>query len=131
MKLINGLACTCLLLLTNCVNGIGYHHRYHLEVRNIGTEQVLECGVSSAKGFFYYPGILSPKKGKTILGPFKFPYADRWTVTWKTADGTTMTKDLDLTKAFPKRFEGRLVLAIDAKNELGYFTEPFDGERAR
>jgi len=103
-------------------------YNYHLEVRNIGTERVSECEVTSEKGFKQRLGLLVPKAGDTTLGPFKYPYADRWTITWQTTKGEKLEKTLDLTDKFPKRFEGRLVFTIDATNNLSFVTESFDGK---
>jgi hypothetical protein len=56
-----------------------------------------------------HPGRLVSKAAKTFAGPFKLPYADKWTVVWRTAKG--------------EKFEGRLVFTIDANNNLSYITE--------
>lgn len=127
MKTILSLPCVILVLLTGCTSLMGGYN-YNLEVRNIGTERVNDCEVSSASGFSHEPGVLIPTAGKTIAGPFKFSYADKWTVSWKTSDGKKITKILDLTKAFPNSFKGRLVFTIDKDNNLAYFTEKFYGQ---
>ena len=83
---------------------------------------------ASSKGIAHAPGRLIPGARKTIAGPFKLPYADKWTVAWKTAKGEQFEKGLDLTGKLPKHFEGRLVFVIDADNNLGYVEESFDGK---
>lgn len=119
------LYCVLLVLVTSCATVLASRYDYNLEVRNIGTERISECEVTSEKGFKQRLGLLVPKAGDTTLGPFKYPYADRWTITWKTAKGEKLTKTLDLTKAFPKPFKGRLVLTIDSDNNLAHFTEKY------
>jgi hypothetical protein len=102
-------------------------YNYNLAVKNVGTKDVWCSLVSSSKGMAHEPGVLVPGAGKTFAGPFRVPYRDHWTVAWKTANGTEVTRDLDLTKAIPSPFEGRLVFTIDDSQRLGYFTEPFQG----
>ena len=116
-----------LALLTSCSTLMGGYN-YNLEVRNIGIQRISDCEVKSQSGFFDQPGVLIPKTGSTIIGPFKYPCADKWTVAWKTSAGEKITKSLDLTKALPKLFKGRLVLTIDKDNSLAYFTEKFYGQ---
>ena len=123
MTLLKILACACLLLFANCVSVIGQEYRYHVEVRNVGKQRVTECEITSSTGFRYRAGTLIPNAGKTILGPFKFPYSDHWTLTWRAASGETLKRDLDLTKALSKSFEGRLVFTIDADSKAAYFSE--------
>ena len=116
-------------LFTGCATGFLVPYDYNLEVRNIGTQRITNCKVTSASGFNQSIGSLIPKAGDTTGGPFKHPYADKWTVTWKRAQGNDITKTLDLTDEFQKRFSGRLVLTIDSENRLAYFTEPFGGQK--
>ena len=127
MKKILSLSVVFLILLVGCSSLMGGYH-YNLEVRNIGAEQISDCLIISAKGFWDEPGVLIPKAGSSIIGPFKFPYADKWTATWKTITGEKITKTLDLSKDFPKSFKGRLVFTIDKDNNLAYFTEKFYGK---
>ena len=128
MKTYYCVACVFAMLLTSCAALMPGRYDYNLEVRNIGTERVSDCEVTSEKGLWHQPGVLIPAAGGTVAGPFKYPYADRWTVTWKTAKGEKLTKKLDLTKAFPKPFKGRLVLTIDKDNNLAHFTEKYYGQ---
>jgi hypothetical protein len=102
-------------------------YNYDLAVKNVGTSEVRCSLVASSKGMAHEPGRLVPGKGATIAGPFRLPYRDHWTVAWKTSNGTEVRRDLDLSTAFPKPFEGRLVFTIDDNDRLGYFTEPFQG----
>lgn len=46
-------------------------------------------------------------------------------MSWKTAKGDKFEKTLDLTKAFPKPFQGQLVFLIDGNNDLSYKTQGF------
>jgi hypothetical protein len=80
------------------------------------------------QGFKQKVGTLVPKASDTTMGPFKFSYADKWTVTWQTPNGEKVTKTLDLTKAFPKSFQGELVFTIDKDNNLAYFTRKYYGQ---
>jgi hypothetical protein len=116
------------LILISCMTAMGSRYNYNLEVRNIGTESMSDGKVTSEKGFEQTIGMLVAKAGDTTAGPFKNSYADKWTVTWKTAEGKKISRTLDLTKAFNKPFEGRLVLTIDKDNNLAYFTEKFPGK---
>src|SRR5262245_3419426 len=102
-------------------------YNYNLAVKNTGTHQVWCSLVASSQGMAHEPGILAPGKGKTFAGPFRVPYRDSWTVEWKTADGAVIRRDIDLSHAFPTRFEGRLVFTVDDNLRLGYFTESFSG----
>lgn len=115
------------VLVTGCVGVLGASYNYNLAVKNIGKEDVWCSLVASAKGIAHEPGRVVPGKSATFAGPFKLPYADKWTVEWKTANGEKFEKTLDLTDKFLKRFEGRLVFTIDASNNLSYVTESFDG----
>lgn len=103
-------------------------YNYNLAVKNTGKEEVWCSLVASAKGIAHEPGRLIAGARKTVAGPFKLPYADKWTVAWKTAKGEKFEKTLDLADKFPKKFEGRLVLTIDANNNLSYVTESFSGK---
>ena len=116
------------MLLAGCVGMPGGPYDYSLAVRNTGTQTVWCSLVVSVKGIAHDPGILIPGADKTLAGPFRRPYADKWTVRWTTANGEEFEKSLDLTKAFRKRFSGRLVFTIDAQNNLGYVTESYSGE---
>jgi hypothetical protein len=68
-------------LLAGCAGIVGGRYDYNLEVRNIGTAEVSDCTVTSQNRFNRKIGFLVPKAGDTTAGPFKYPYADRWTVT--------------------------------------------------
>jgi hypothetical protein len=116
------------VFLTGCGTVFGASHNYDLAVKNIGKEEVWCSLVASVKGIAHEPGRVIPGADKTFAGPFKHPYADKWTVTWKTAKGKEITKILDLANKFPKRFAGRLVFTIDAENNLSYVTETFSGK---
>ncbi len=115
-------------LLTGCMSVFGASYNYNLAVKNTGTEEVWCSLVASAKGIAHEPGRLVPGARATFAGPFKRPYADKWTVAWKTAKGEKFEKTVDLTDKFPKKFEGRLVFIIDADNNLGFVTETFSGK---
>jgi hypothetical protein len=115
-------------MVTGCVSVFAASYNYNLAVKNTGKEEVWCSLVASAKGIAHEPGVVIPGKSKTFAGPFKLPYADKWTVAWKTAKGEKFEKTLDLTDKFPKKFEGRLVFTIDADNNLGYVTETFSGK---
>ncbi len=103
----------------------GFH--YDVDVKNTGTQPIPDCIVTSASGFWDAPGYLSPGARKSISGPFKYPYADKWTVAWETAKGGKLKKTLDLTKEFPRSFEGRIFFAIDATNGLSFYATNFPG----
>jgi hypothetical protein len=109
-------------LFTGCAS-----YNYNLAVKNVGTSEVWCSLVASSKGMAHEPGTLFPGAGKTFAGPFRVPYRDRWTVEWRTANGDVIRRDLDLSQAFPTRFEGRLVFTVDDNQRLGYFTESFSG----
>jgi hypothetical protein len=115
-------------LVTGCASMFAASYNYNLAVKNTGKEDVWCSLVASAKGIAHEPGIVIPGKSKTFAGPFKLPYADKWTVGWKTAKGEKFEKTLDLTDKFPKKFEGRLVFVIDATNGLSFATESFSGK---
>lgn len=115
-------------LITGCVGVLAASYNYNLAVKNIGKEDVWCSLVASSKGIAHEPGRVVPAKSATFAGPFKLPYADKWTVAWKTAKGEKFEKTLDLTDKFQKRFEGRLVFTIDASNKLSFVTESFDGK---
>lgn len=112
-----------LLLITGCAAMFGTSYKYDLAVMNTGKYDVWCSLVASSKGMAHEIGIVIPGASKTFAGPFKLSYADNWTVTWTPANGKKITKTLDLTDKFPKRFEGRLVFTIDADNNLNYKTE--------
>jgi hypothetical protein len=115
-------------LVTGCASMLAASYNYNLAVKNTGKEDVWCSLVASAKGIAHEPGVVIPGKSKTFAGPFKRPYADKWTVAWKTAKGEKFEKTLDLTEKFPKKFEGRLVFTIDANNNLSYVTVSFTGK---
>src|SRR5690242_1758169 len=115
-------------LVTGCASMFAASYNYNLAVKNTGKEDVWCSLVASAKGISHEPGIVIPGKSKTFAGPFKRPYADKWTVAWKTAKGEKFEKTLDLTDKFPKKFEGRLVFTIDADNNLSYMMESSSGK---
>ena len=115
-------------LVTGCASMLAASYNYNLAVKNTGKEDVWCSLVASAKGIAHEPGVVIPGKSKTFAGPFKRPYADKWTVAWKTAKGEKFEKTLDLTEKFPKKFEGRLVFTIDATNNLSFVTESFSGK---
>ena len=114
-----------LAVMGGCVTGSLTGYSYDVAVKNIGKDPIPGSVVTSAQGFWHEPGYLGPEFGKTISGPFKQPYADKWTVTWKTAKGEKFEKTLDLTKAFSKPFQGRLVFVIDGDNNLSHMTQGF------
>jgi hypothetical protein len=128
MKLILLLLVGLTALVTGCASMFAVSYNYNLAVKNTGKEDVWCSLVASAKGIAHEPGIVIPGKSKTFAGPFKRPYADKWTVAWKTAKGEKFEKMLDLADKFPKKFQGRLVLIIDADNNLSYVTESFTGK---
>lgn len=109
-------------LFAGCVS-----YNYNLAVKNVGTTEVWCSLVASSKGMAHEPGRLVPGAGKTFAGPFRIPCRDHWTISWRTATGTEVTRGLDLTQKMPTFFEGRLVFTIDDSQRLGYFTEPFQG----
>jgi hypothetical protein len=115
-------------LVAGCAGVFAASYNYNLEVKNTGKEEIWCSLVASAKGMAHEHGRLIPGARATIAGPFKLPYADKWTVAWKTAKGEKFEKTLDLTDKFPKRFEGYLVFTIDATNGLSFVTESFDGK---
>ena len=112
-------------VLSGCATELLTGDNYYVEAKNTGKEPIPECTVKSKSGFWHEPGYLGPSFGKSIAGPFKFPYADRWTVSWQTAKGEKFEKTLDLTKAFSKPFQGRLVFLIDGNNNLSHQTQGF------
>lgn len=109
-------------LFTGCTS-----YNYNLAVKNVGTSEVWCSLVASSQGMAHEPGRLVSGAGATFAGPFRVPYRDHWTVSWRTANGTKVTRDLDLTQKLPASFAGRLVLTIDDSQHLEYFTEPFHG----
>lgn len=111
----------CASCATNSL--IGYN--YYVTVKNTGPEPITDSTVTSAKGFWDGPGYLSPGARSSIAGPFKYPYADSWTVSWQTAKGEKFTKTLDLTRAFSKPLQGQLVFLIDSNNNLSHTTQGF------
>lgn len=115
-------------LVTGCASVFATSYNYNLVVKNTGKEEIWCSLVASAKGMAHEPGRLIAGARKTVAGPFKVPYADKWTVAWKTAKGEKFEKTLDLTDELPKKFEGRLVFTIDATNNLSFVTEPFYGK---
>lgn len=100
-------------------------YNYDLAVKNVGTSEVWCSSVTSFRGMAHEPGRLIPGAAKTIAGPFRVPYRDHWTVSWRTASGREVTRNLDLKHKRPAPFEGRLVFTIDDRERLGFFTEPF------
>ncbi len=108
------------IVAAGCATLTGYN--FDVEVKNGSAEPMTKVTVRSAKGFWDQPGYLSPGARKSIAGPFRQPYEDLWTVSWKTAKGEQLEKTLDLTKAFPKPFHGRLIFSIDAKNSVSHST---------
>ena len=115
------------MLLTGCAGAFAVSYNYNLTVRNTGKDEVWCLLAVSAEGIAHEPGRLVPGARATFAGPFKRPYADKWTVAWKTAKGEKFEKMLDLRDKFPKKFEGRLVFTIDADNNLSFVTESFSG----
>jgi hypothetical protein len=116
------------IVLVGCAAVINSRYNYDVMVKNTGTQPIPSSTVTSASGFWHQPGYLVPGSDKSIAGPFKYPYGDKWTVSWQTDKGEKFEKTLDLTKAFLKRFEGRLVFTINATNGLGYYTTNFPGQ---
>ena len=114
------LACGLLAMQSGCAS-----YNYDVGARNTGQQEVRCTFVGSSKGIAHDPGRLVPGATAGFAGPFKHPYADKWTVTWKTADGQEISKKLDLTDKLPKGFEGRLIFTISAENDLGYVAEKF------
>lgn len=113
------------VLVAGCVNVFAASYNYNLAVRNTGKDEVWCSLVASSKGIAHEPGRLVAKASASFAGPFKYPYADKWTVEWKTVKGEVFKKDIDLTDKIQKRFAGRLVFIIDAENNLSFITEPF------
>ncbi len=118
---------TIAALVSGCAAALVFRYNYYVVVENTGREPVPDCEVTSATGFWHQPGYLGPGFDKSIAGPFKQPYADKWTVSWETAKGQKFKKTLDLTKAFSKPFEGHLVFTIDATNGLSFHTTKMAG----
>ena len=116
------LFCGFLMIASGCAS-----YNYDVGAKNTGKQELWCSLVSSSKGIAHEPGLLIPGATKGFAGPFKYPYADKWTVTWKTTTGRETTRMLDLTDTFPKGFEGTLIFTIDAENHLGYVTEKFSG----
>ncbi len=112
-------------LVTGCAGGFAASYNYNLTVKNTGKEEIWCSLVASTKGIAHEPGRLIAGARATIAGPFKLPYADKWTVGWKTAKGEKFEKTLDLTDKFPKKLRGELVFTIDASNNLSFVTETF------
>lgn len=121
IRLFAGLA----LLVAGCASDFAAPYNYNLVVRNAGKEEIWCSLVASFGGIAHEPGRLVPKARASYAGPFRHPHADKWTVEWKTAKNEKFTRDIDLTDKIPKRFAGRLVLVIDADNNLRFDTEPF------
>ncbi len=113
------------VVLSGCATDLLTGYDYDVTVKNIGKEPIPSSTVTSSRGFWHEPGYLGPSFWKSIAGPFKYPYADTWTVTWQTAKGEKFEKTLDLTKAFSKPFQGRLVFLIDGNNNLSHMTQGF------
>jgi hypothetical protein len=116
------------MLLTGCVCGFGASYSYNVAVKNAGQQEIWCSFLGSSKGMAHRPGRLTAGATASISGPFKYPSAAIWTVTWKTADGQEISKKLDLTDKLPKGFKGHLIFTISAKNDLGYVTEKFSEE---
>lgn len=125
MKVVTSLVLT--LALMGCINTMRGHD-YAIAVENVGNKDVYEVEVTSRKGFWDAPGVLIPGVAKTYSGPIKYPYRDKFTVTWITVDQQKFSKSLDLTEKFPKKLKGRLVFKIDKNNNLTYSTEGYDGK---
>lgn len=121
LLLIAGLA----FALSGCASGLLTGYSYDVTVKNTGKEPIPSSTVTSSRGVWHEPGYLGVGFDKTISGPFKQSYADKWTVSWKTAKGEKFEKTLDLTKTFPKPFQGRLVFLIDDNNNLSHMTQGF------
>lgn len=117
------------LLVAGCVSVLATSYNFDLAVKNTGKEEVWCSLVASAKGIAHEPGRVVPGKSATFAGPFRRPYADKWTVAWKTAKGEKFEKTLDLTDRFAQKLEGRLVFTIDADNNLSFITESFSGKK--
>ena len=128
MKMILFLIAIFAICVTGCVSVFSASYNYNLAVKNIGSEEIWCSLVASTKGVAHVPGRVSSGNSATFAGPFKLPYADKWTVAWKTANGEKFERTLDLTGKLPKAFEGRLVFTIDAANNLAFVTERFDGK---
>ena len=116
---------TIVTALIGCATELFGSYNYYVETANIGREPISECTVTSASGFRDDPGYVGAGFGKPIAGPFKYPYADRWTVSWRTAKGEKFQKTLDLMTAFPKPFQGSLIFQIDGNNNLTHTTKGF------
>ena len=110
-----------------CAGVLPSGFNYDVNVQNTGKQPIPGSKVISATGFMHEPGYLSPGARKSISGPFKFPYADKWTVAWETSTGEKFKKTLDLTKEFPRSFEGRIFFVIDATNGLSFYATNFPG----
>ena len=115
------------IFLLGCRNVMGGAYNYNIEIRNIGTQDVDKVELSSSKGFFTRVGILIPGAGDTYQGPIKFPFRDKFSVKWVSADNQKFSKTLDLTDKIRKEFKGRPVLKIDKNNTLSFEIQDFDG----
>lgn len=115
------------IFLLGCHNVMGAYN-YHLEVKNVGKQDVDKVEVSSSKGFYTSVGILIPDAGDTYLGPIKYPFRDKFTLKWVATDNQKFSKTLDLTDKIPKTFKGILVLKIDKQNNLSFELLDFDGK---
>lgn len=116
------------MFAVGCAGVLPSGFNYDVNVQNTGSQPVPSSTVTSASGFWHEPGYLSPGARKSISGPFKYPYADKWTVNWETAKGEKFKKTLDLTKEFPRSFEGRVFFVIDATNGLSFYATNFPGK---
>jgi hypothetical protein len=81
-------------LLAGCAGVFAASYNYNLTVKNTGKEEVWCSLVASAKGIAHEPGRLVSGARATFAGPFKLPYADKWTVSWKTAKGEKFEKEV-------------------------------------
>lgn len=115
------------MIAVGCAGVLPSGFNYDVNVQNKGTQAIPNSTVTSVSGFSHEPGYLSPGARKSISGPFKYPYADKWTVAWETAKGEKLKKTLDLTKEFPRSFEGRIFFVIDATNGLSFYATNFPG----
>jgi len=125
MKSVPLLLVGLMAFVTGCVSVLDASFNYNLVVKNTGKEVIWCSLVASSRGIAHEPGRLVAKASASFAGPFKYPYADKWKVEWKTLKQEKFSKDIDLTDKIQKRFAGRLVFIIDAENNLSFLTEPF------